>query len=297
MQVIHRIERSGNIRMRSACPGSCPLRLGRGRWWPALLPGCLVIALLATLVPRANAHPILADYVHHDISLTIGPAEINLDIELTFQQFCAMSQRRRMDTDHDGRLTQRDLEVYLADIEESIEDGVRLDIGGHPVDLVLLYDPRIELQRGPQIDLTPCTMRLSFFGRTPLSLGTQSEVVVEDSLWPTLPALCRLDAAGRDGIRVLSLSREEVFESPVNGAQMRKLRARCAAAPLPPRKTQTSLDAAPTPADVAQLPLPAITPLGTSAHSSEKPGILILCAAITAAGITVIRRYFRGQTP
>ncbi|GMV97427.1 MAG: hypothetical protein AMXMBFR83_17850 [Phycisphaerae bacterium] len=182
----------------------------------------------AGAAPTAG-HDALGDSLRHEISLIVGPALIDVRVEVTFFQFNALLERRRMDADLDGRISPAESRAYLEKQAPMLEGGLRLTVDGRPVELAPLYDPRLDLPEEAAA-ASSHVLRLDAFARTPPWLAAGSQVVVEDLLWPRVPAIVSLEAAGRDGVRMLSEPVTEPAAGP-DAAGVRRLRARCLGVP------------------------------------------------------------------
>jgi len=165
----------------------------------------------------ASAHALFMTCVQHRTAVTVGPANIDITIELTFFEVRSMSERRRMDADGDGTITSAEIHAYLARIADSLDGGVRLRVAGRPVEVMPLYRPEVDLLGVDQV--APChhVLRLFYFARTPEWLARGSEIVIDDGLWQHTARIGSLEITGQDGVRMAgpadAASRSDIDET------------------------------------------------------------------------------------
>lgn len=186
--------------------------------------------VLGAMVSPTLAHDVLADYTRHDLSIRVAPRDIEIEADVTFYMMYALRERHRMDANHDNVIGSQDIERYVAELRESLEDALELSIGGRHVELFSLYDPSVNLRDVRSVGAAPLSLHLTFFARTPSWLKAGDEIVIGDRLWPNLPAITDLAAEGSDGFRVLPIRDEEHIGGAAAGL---RFRARCVAVPSP----------------------------------------------------------------
>lgn len=191
---------------------------------------CLVIALLWMGPALAvRAHPALSTHVQHRVLLTVGPSNIDVTFELSFVGSTALDERRRMDANADGVLSDAETTAYVADFV-ALSTPPRLFVDGEDLRLISLYDPALHFSGDSEGAAPPQTLRLHFFARTPTRLKAGSVLEIRDPYRPEAPALSRLEATGTDGIEVREIHPKPP-ERPTGSEAVRSVHAQCVARP------------------------------------------------------------------
>lgn len=255
---------------------------------------CAALGSAVAAAPRpAYAHGVLGDAIRHDASIVVGPEEIEVRLEATFFLMRSLHERRRMDADHDGTIRSREVEAYLAGLGKALEQGLRLQVAGRPVDLIPLHDPQTDLQGDRQVGLGSHLLRLVFFARTPAWLAAGDRITLEDHLWASAPGLCSLDAAGSDGVRIEAEPLEALASSGSTSGQ--RMGARCTFAPLRAQANVSGND------EGAVSPLPGESSRGPAASATAVPVdwkmVAAVCVIVLMAGATMRSRSSRGGHP
>jgi hypothetical protein len=154
-------------------------------------------ALLGTSAP---AHPVYTDHIEHQVNLAVGPTNIDITIELRFNELRSLSERRRMDGDRNGLISASERERYLRRIRRELTNAFHLTCGSKQLDLIELYEPKLDLLGVEGVSPSHHVLRLYYFARTPASLTAPVELVFENACWTSAPALWLFSAAGTDGI-------------------------------------------------------------------------------------------------
>lgn len=163
----------------------------------------LFVALLAVgIAPPAPAHPVYMDHIEHHVKMEVGPTNIDVTIELRFNELRSLSERRRMDADRDGLIGPAEQERYLRRIGRELRDGFQLRCRGEKLDLVELYEPRLDLLDGQGVSPTHHVLRLYYFARTPGPLTGPVRLEFEDRTWPSAPSLWFFRAYSEDGFNL-----------------------------------------------------------------------------------------------
>jgi hypothetical protein len=257
-----------------------PNRYRSGNWAAA---GVGISLVLLWPGPVA-AHPVLMTYVTHRVTVTPGPVNIDVQVELTFNEYPSLSERRRMDADHNGRIDASEMGLYTQSLVERTADAVTLAADGRDLELVPLYTPELGLQGADQVVPVHHVLRLFYFARTPEGLHAGSEFVLEDKLWPGVPSITVPALRGGDGFRGAVLE----SEPPGGEAEPRRSCFRMEVVPAPHPVQATMGEAA-----------GAHTPLASAAHHRSRglaavySGVIlpvILIGAIWYFGRAGIRR-------
>jgi hypothetical protein len=135
--------------------------------------------------------------------VSVSPENIDITVELTFYEMPSLSERRRMDRDLDNAISDDERAAYLKGLAEQVGKGLSLAVDGEVVDVMVLYEPELDLLGVSEVSPSHHVLRLYYFARTPIGLKADSELVVKDVLWSNLPALRSAEAVGDDGFEVL----------------------------------------------------------------------------------------------
>ena len=194
------------------------------------------VALLMLLLPMlpadaARGHPVFTAFVQHRAVIRVSGRNIDLQIELTFFEIRSMAERRRMDADHDGRISPAEQAAYCRRMAAYATGRVRLQAAGSLIEPAVLFDPELDLLGVDEIAPVHHVLRFFFFARTPALLPTGSEIVVQESLWAQAPALLLGEAAGSEGFEVHMLEGADAVCPAAEADSWREVRAVCTRAP------------------------------------------------------------------
>jgi hypothetical protein len=168
-----------------------------------LISGATAFCAIAALLPyRSIAHPIYENHIEHHVRLAVSPANIDVTIELRFNELRSLSERRRMDTDRNGIIAPAERERYLRRIRRELADAFHLSCRGQILALIELYDPRIDLMGDQGVSPAHHSLRLYYFARTPADLAGPMQLDFEDRSWRNEPSLWFFTAAGSDDLKV-----------------------------------------------------------------------------------------------
>lgn len=162
----------------------------------------VVANLLLLAASRAGAHDVLADYIQHAVTVTVGSNHTDLELELTFFELNSGAERKAMDTDRDGLVSTDERQAYLARIAPTLPRQVSLRVAEKKLPLTLLYEPELELPENRASKLSHHRLRIFLFAATPTNLKSGDEIVIEDRLWSEAKSLGNVFAAGRDGCKL-----------------------------------------------------------------------------------------------
>lgn len=232
---------------------------------------------------RAAAHPALGDLVGHRETLVVGPANIDLTVELTFNEQRSLAERVRMDADGDGDISGDEAVAYAAAAADRAAAAIELSIDDERVELILLHEPELDLLGMTRALPVRHVLRLCLFARTPASLKPGGRLLLTDRSWPEAPAFCALQVQGRDGVR-LAAGAADALPTPGFGESSRAMAARCLAVPAEVGRP-TYLPESPSDA--------ALTPPG---HTFMRPSALLPAGLLAAAALTW-RYLYRGVRP
>ena len=171
----------------------------------------LLVAVGVVTGAVAVAHESSSHSVRHDVLITAGPRNIDVQVELTFYEGLSMQERTRMDADEDSRISRAEAESYVAELAGVVRDAVVLRIDGRALPLLPLHEPELDLLGRKRPTAHPHRLRLSFFARTPAWFAEGSVITVEEGLWAEKPSIRSIDAVGDDGVEVGIESRNRSF--------------------------------------------------------------------------------------
>ena len=147
----------------------------------------LLVGFTANL-PRATfAHDLFTAYVQHSVRLSVNASHIDLTLDLTFFEEWSAKERLAMDTDSDGRISRREMDVYVKKLAPQIAKQVKVRVAERELSLAPLYEPEIDLLGNDQTGPAHHRLRIFFFAMTPAQLHAGDQIVIEDSLWPKTP--------------------------------------------------------------------------------------------------------------
>ncbi len=184
------------------CRGSCTRVDGLLRF---LLPGLLVGWFAAWAASPARGHDRLRVLLSQETRLEVGATHLDLTVELTFHEAPSFAERRRMDTNRNGRVDPAEIRHYLRDLTPDLEDGFDLSTAGGTnasptrLALTLLHNPELDLRENPVVGFATHVLRFRLFARTPSGLHAGDHLRLASRLWPHVPGSRTLQVAGRDG--------------------------------------------------------------------------------------------------
>ena len=211
-------------------------RRSRSVWLAVLLLAGTVIGLQR----RAAAHDLFAAYVQHCVHLTVGARYIDLTLDLTFFEQPSLRERAVMDADANGHITRSELESYVRRLAPQLAEQVVLHVASQEVPLVPLYDPEVDLLGNAKVGPAHHRLRVFFFAPTPAALQADTDIVVEDLLWPETKALGTLEAEGRDGCTLQPETPSDPAFAPASGDEARLFKVRCLKPPTAPASSPVS---------------------------------------------------------
>jgi len=164
--------------------------------------------VLASPLP-VRAHTTLRDYIQHRATVDVEGRNIDVTVELTFYEDCSVVERRRMDANGDGRIGEGEIRAYLKGEAERFERDLRLTFDGKPLELIPLFDPRIDLCGNDAVAPHFHVLKLEYFARTPRMADSGAVIELKDGLWADQPALRALETSGKDGIRATAAASKD----------------------------------------------------------------------------------------
>jgi len=209
----------------------------------------------------AIAHPELMTSVRHRASIHAGRKNVDVSIELTIGEIPSFAERLQMDANQDGRIEGSEVEGYLSERLEVLQQAVSLSIDGQPVELLFLYEPEIDLEGEDTSSASHLIFRLFYFARTPSGMKAGDEIVLEDRLWPHAPSLGSYQVAGQDGVELVAEKTTSTLWSGPRDETPLVMRARFHAVPSHDSRHKRSGRAKPSEVGVAitETRLPANT--------------------------------------
>lgn len=177
--------------------------------------------------PATNAHELFSTFIQHTLRLSVDARYVDLTVELTFFESWSTRERRIMDADGDGRITKAELKAYLKIIAPVVADQVRLKLEEQDLPLALLYDPEADLLGNWRTTPSHHRLQLHFFAARPAQLSNNSNLVIEDRLWPEARALASIAAEGHDGAAFDVEPLEDPALNELRPTQAHQFKIRC----------------------------------------------------------------------
>lgn len=218
-------------------------RMGAGRFMPRVAKRRSVVSaslwwLGMMLIPAAGySHQPFAAYIHHQAELRVTPRTVDIELELTFHNALALSERTILDADGDGQISRAETVQYLETRADEFARPLLVFIDRRPVSVIPLYEPRLDLLADTRAAPTPLILRLYFFSRVPEHLGSAWTVEVDDRLFPHEPAVCVWNCTAADGIQLADEPRTAMLLSADSGATPRRVELRIVSTTLPSSST------------------------------------------------------------
>ena len=196
-------------------------------YWNVVVVG--VVWLLVAM--PVGAHPELTTSVRHRAQLVVGPKNVDVTVELTLGEVPAFAERLLMDGNRNGTVDEQEVQAYLDEHSETLQQAVSLMVAGKPVELLFLYDPEIELGSEQTAVAAHLVVRLFYFARTPGELKAGDELVLADRLWSHSPSLVSFHAVGDNGVEIAAEKSEGTIWSLPGDRETLEMRARCLTVP------------------------------------------------------------------
>lgn len=206
------------------------------------------------MILPVQAHPLLGSFIQHRIALQRHSPHLEVIVELTFFEEPSFLERTRMDANHDGRISRAELEAYARDLEKPTAAAIKLLVAGREVTLAPLYTPEVDLLGTSGVVAAHHELRLHLFGSVSNLPPAGAEIVVEDHLWPSAPALVTLSDS--PGHRMQwERTRVEQKLKPATAGEVRRFKARLVG-DEPPLQSPTAGDAKPSANSSSQISKP-----------------------------------------
>jgi len=190
----------------------------------------IVIIVLFTFLNNSTivAHEVLKKYIHHNIVMYVGNQNIDIELSLEFYENNSYVERQRMDEDLNGEITISEVDKYLTMLSEQFENGLKLFVDSSEIEIIPLYNPKLEFLKNNLVSPTTHIIHLTYFARTPKSLLPGSEIVLRDTLWNSIPLISCFNVMGKDGIKMIVKDRDSDSNTlSENSEKDRIFRATC----------------------------------------------------------------------
>jgi hypothetical protein len=138
---------------------------------------------------QTAAHDHLSEFVQHRVQISVRPPHIDVTVQLSFFETWSRHERRRMDSNKDGRISRTEIDSYMASLATNLITPPLLVIDGQPVELTPLYCPEVNLLGSDTVGRAHHRLTLFWFGPIPSHFKAGSLLALEDRLWPGAPAL------------------------------------------------------------------------------------------------------------
>jgi hypothetical protein len=104
-----------------------------------------LLSVLLLAPQAAQAHSAFSTHVQHESRLTVGRGYVDADVCLTFYEVPSLAERRRMDANRDGRISDAELQAYRWRLFRTLSQQFALRVDGQPQPLAMLAPPRVDL--------------------------------------------------------------------------------------------------------------------------------------------------------
>jgi len=158
--------------------------------------------LCSGIAAEALAHDHRAQYIDHDSCLRVDGENVDVSTVLLFHAECSLVERKRMDLDADGTISEQEEQAYLQRLTPRLADGLEVRVDGQRREVVLLYDPRIDFQGSRQVQRSAHEVHLAWFARLPRGHSRPEHIAVVNRLWPRTPMIGGWRFAPNDAIRL-----------------------------------------------------------------------------------------------
>jgi hypothetical protein len=186
-----------------------------------------VVAAFTVYVCPAHAHVELAQYSQQRVNAVVGPANVDITVEFRFTGPVSLSQRKQIDTNEDGALSEDERQEYLTTIVDQAEAGLTLHIDGKICALIPLHDPELDFLDSTDIEAHPHALRLHYFARTPETLHVGSALTLDSYMWTDTPWLVASSVRGSDGIEISGAPNPGLRRPSKESKSIRVLDAKC----------------------------------------------------------------------
>lgn len=104
------------------------------------------VVLAAIIAPQAaQAHSAFSAHVRHESRLTVGRGYVDTDVCLTFCEIPSLAERRRIDTNHDWRISDAELQGHRWRLFRTLSQQFALRVDGQPQLLAMLTPSKVDL--------------------------------------------------------------------------------------------------------------------------------------------------------
>ncbi|MFB3785667.1 MAG: hypothetical protein ACE15F_04785 [bacterium] len=179
------------------------------------------------------SHQPFAAYIQHQAELRVSTQTIDIELELTFHNVLALSEREVLDADGDEQISRREIGLYLTARAEEFARNLSVLINQRPVAVIPLYEPRLDLLADTRVAPTPLILLLHHFCRVPEGIGSGWTVELDDRLFPHEPAVCAWHCTAAEGITLVEEPDSGLLLSADSGATPRRVVVRTAASNFP----------------------------------------------------------------
>jgi hypothetical protein len=191
----------------------------------------LLMGIFAGFASSTEAHDVFTGYVQHRVMVSVGAKYMDVTVQLTFFEEGSNHERKHIDANQDGRLSRAEIDQYLRELDPKLARLVTLRIGGRPVVLTPLRATELDLLGQERVVRGHHRLTLYYFASTPEQLASNTELMVEDRLWPDSRALGSIQVEGKDGCRLEALALADPVFTPARDGESRSFQARILSSP------------------------------------------------------------------
>jgi hypothetical protein len=134
-------------------------------------PGLLLALLALVAAPRAQAHPEVAPtLVNRYLSVIVLGDRLEYFVTLLYGPLPAADERKKMDTDHDGKISAAELDQATAAWKSRASELARGSVDGEPLPLATAT---ASVQLGADEGVGAAPIVVEIYGSRPLAAGTR----------------------------------------------------------------------------------------------------------------------------
>ena len=191
---------------------------------------CLLLAVVVAvcgMMPRAAGHSSLERYARESVAVFVGAGDADITVQFSFPAGLSLKERRRMDTNGDGTLSDGERKAYLDVVQARAETLLHLAFNGREAVLIPLGPPELDLGDAPGVEEHSHELRMSWFARVPKDFGAGGTITLDSGLWAELPLMLSVAVAGDGGARFETANTQGLRPPSAEGVLFRVVDARC----------------------------------------------------------------------
>jgi hypothetical protein len=112
-------------------------------------------AIVFALITRPTAHESPVDHVERALRLSIADGKLIVSYRLQVTERAALLQLHRMDTDHDGRISEQERDAFFTPFSAHLAAQLKLGIDGRTFEMKPAAPVKLDAEFGQTRDNTP----------------------------------------------------------------------------------------------------------------------------------------------